>query len=69
MLSSVGVQPVVYTVCFLFVDKELEYYKKMLLKKNSSMLIKLNNWFFFCNNYGDDCFSLCERPCMVGFTK
>ena len=47
MLSAVGVRPVVYTVCFLFVDKELEYYKKMLLKKkNSSMLIKLNNWVF-----------------------
>lgn len=40
MLSAVGVQPVVYTVCFLFVDKELEFKKKMLLEKKK--LINVN---------------------------
>jgi len=47
MLSAVGVRSVVHTVCFLFVDKELEFKKKLLMKmKKTLMLIKLNNWVF-----------------------
>lgn len=47
MLSAVGVRSVVHTVCFLFVDKELEFQKKLLMiKKKTLMLIKLHNWVF-----------------------
>lgn len=45
MLSAVGVRSVVHTVCFLFVDKELEFKKNLLMTK-TLMLIKLNNWVF-----------------------
>lgn len=45
MISAVEVRSVVYTVCFLFVNKKTGI--KNVAGKNSLMLIKFNNWFLY----------------------